>query len=166
MLYCCLLVIVQPPSLAWADLHNDESLWALFQRPIVEFRLGYLIFSLGTLKFPLSTNTTTQKINEKFTTNTATTKKSNKPPQQQHTKKKKNQRKIHHGKSTITTHPPPPWTETHKILKKNSHQNPPEIKPITTVKHQKSNSKPTQNSHTIVRHTTLVSPSHTMPRPC
>ena len=53
----------------------------------------------------------------------------------------------HHGKSMATTHPPPPWTKTQKKSKKNSHQNPPEIKPITTVRHRKSNPKPTQNSH-------------------
>ena len=57
MLYCCLLVRVQPLSLAWADLHHIDSLWALFQGPIVEFRLGYPIFYLGTSKiFPLTTN--------------------------------------------------------------------------------------------------------------
>ena len=48
MLYCCLLVMVQPLFLAWADLHHTNSLWALFQRSIVEFRLGYPIFYLGT----------------------------------------------------------------------------------------------------------------------
>ena len=47
-LYCCLLVRVQPLSLAWADLHHTDSLWALFQGPIVEFWLGYPIFYLGT----------------------------------------------------------------------------------------------------------------------
>ena len=47
-LYCCLLVRVQPLSLAWADLHHTDSLWALFQGPIVEFQLGYPIFYLGT----------------------------------------------------------------------------------------------------------------------
>ena len=46
-LYCCLLVRVQPLSLAWADLHHIDSLWALFQGPIVEFRLGCPIFYLG-----------------------------------------------------------------------------------------------------------------------
>ena len=52
-LYFCLLVRVQPSSLALADLHNTESLWALFQGPIVEFRLDYPIFYLGTSKiFP------------------------------------------------------------------------------------------------------------------
>ena len=56
--------------------------------------------------------------------------------------------------------PPPPWTETHKKLKKNSHQNPPKIKPITTGRHRKSNPKPTRNSHTTMRHTTLISPCH------
>ena len=50
-LYCCLLVRVQPLSLAWADLHHTNSLWALFQRPIIEFRLDYPIFYLGTSKF-------------------------------------------------------------------------------------------------------------------
>ena len=51
MLCCCLLVKVQHLSLAWAGLHDTESLWALFQEPIVEFRLGYPIFYLGTSKF-------------------------------------------------------------------------------------------------------------------
>ena len=37
--------------LAWADLHDTESLWALFQGPIVEFRLGYPIFYLRASKF-------------------------------------------------------------------------------------------------------------------
>ena len=49
-LYCCLFVRVQPLSLTWADLHHTDSLWALFQGPIVEFRLGYPIFYLGTLE--------------------------------------------------------------------------------------------------------------------
>ena len=52
-LYCCLLVRVQPLSLAWADLHHTNSLWALFQGPIVEFRFGYPIFYLRTSKFSL-----------------------------------------------------------------------------------------------------------------
>ena len=56
--------------------------------------------------------------------------------------------------------PPPPWIETHKKLKKNSHQNPPKIKPITTVRHRKSNPKLTRNSHTTTRHTTPISPCH------
>ena len=47
-LYCCLFVRVQPLCLAWADLHHTDSLWALFQGLIVEFRLGYPIFYLGT----------------------------------------------------------------------------------------------------------------------
>ena len=47
----CLLVRVQALSLAWAGLHDTESLWALFQEPIVEFWLGYPIFYLGTSKF-------------------------------------------------------------------------------------------------------------------
>ena len=52
-LYCCLLVKMQPLSLAWADLHYTDSLWALFQEPIVEFQLDYPIFYLGTLEiFP------------------------------------------------------------------------------------------------------------------
>ena len=51
VLYCCLLVRVQPLSLAWADLHNTKSLWALFQGLIVKFRLGYPIFYLGLSKF-------------------------------------------------------------------------------------------------------------------
>ena len=50
-LYCCLLVKMQPLSLAWVGLHDIESLWALFQGPIVEFRLDYLIFYLSTSKF-------------------------------------------------------------------------------------------------------------------
>ena len=50
-LYCCLLVREQPLSLAWADLHHTDSLWVLFQWPIVKFRLGYPIFYLGTSKF-------------------------------------------------------------------------------------------------------------------
>ena len=50
-LYCCLLVRVQPLSLAWAGLHDTKSLWALFQKPIVEFWLGYSILYLGTSKF-------------------------------------------------------------------------------------------------------------------
>ena len=49
--YCCLLVMVQPLSLAWADLHYTNNLWDLFQGPIIEFRLGYPIFYLGTSKF-------------------------------------------------------------------------------------------------------------------
>ena len=48
MLYCCLLVRVQPLSLAWVDLHYTDSHWASFQGPIIEFRLGYPIFYLGT----------------------------------------------------------------------------------------------------------------------
>ena len=52
MLHCCLLVRVQPLSLAWVDLHHTDSLWALFQGPIVKFRLGYLIFYLGISKSP------------------------------------------------------------------------------------------------------------------
>ena len=52
-LYCCLPVRVQPLSLAWVDLHHTDSLWALFQGPIVEFQLDYPIFYLGTLEiFP------------------------------------------------------------------------------------------------------------------
>ena len=51
VLCCCLLVRVQPLSLAWAGLHDTESLWALFQEPIVEFRLGYCICYLGTSTF-------------------------------------------------------------------------------------------------------------------
>ena len=47
-LYCCLFVMMQSLSLAWADLHHTDSLWALFQGPIVEFQLGYPIFYLGT----------------------------------------------------------------------------------------------------------------------
>ena len=47
-LYCCLLVRVRPLSLAWADLHHTDSLGALFQGSIIEFRLGYPIFYLGT----------------------------------------------------------------------------------------------------------------------
>ena len=54
-LYCCLLVRVQSLSLAWAGLHDIESLWTLFQGSIVEFRLGYPIFNLGTSKFSPST---------------------------------------------------------------------------------------------------------------
>ena len=58
--YCCLLIRVQPLSLAWADLHHIDSLWVLFQGPIVEFQLDYPIFYLGTseifpttmIKFP------------------------------------------------------------------------------------------------------------------
>ena len=49
--YCCLLVMVQPLSLAWADLHYTNNLWDLFQGPIIEFRLGYPIFYLRTSKF-------------------------------------------------------------------------------------------------------------------
>ena len=49
--YCCLLVKVQPLSLTWAGLHDTENLWALFQGPIVEFRLSYPIFYLRTSKF-------------------------------------------------------------------------------------------------------------------
>ena len=56
--YCCLLVMVQPLSLAWADLHHTDSLWALFQGPIVEFRLGYSIFYLGTSEIFTPTNIT------------------------------------------------------------------------------------------------------------
>ena len=52
-LYCCLLVMVQPLSLAWEDLHHTDSLWALFQGSIIEFWLGNPIFYLGTLEiFP------------------------------------------------------------------------------------------------------------------
>ena len=51
MLYCCLLVRVQSLSLAWADFHHTDSFWALFQRPIIEFQLGYPIFYLGSSKF-------------------------------------------------------------------------------------------------------------------
>ena len=54
-LYCCLLVRVQSLSLAWAGLHDTESLWTLFQGSIVEFRLSYPIFYLGTSKFSPST---------------------------------------------------------------------------------------------------------------
>ena len=55
-LYCCLLVRMQPLSLAWADLHHTDSLWTLFQGPIVEFWLDYLIFYLGTSEiFPSTT---------------------------------------------------------------------------------------------------------------
>ena len=54
-LYCSLLIRLQPLSLAWADLHHTDSLWALFQEPVVEFRLGYPIFYLGTSKFSPST---------------------------------------------------------------------------------------------------------------
>ena len=55
-LYCCLLARVQPLSLAWADLHHTDSLWTLFQGPIVEFWLDYLIFYLGTSEiFPSTT---------------------------------------------------------------------------------------------------------------
>ena len=53
--YYCLHVRVQPPSLAWAGLHDIKSLWALFLGPIVEFRLGYPISYLGTSKNFLST---------------------------------------------------------------------------------------------------------------
>ena len=61
-LYCCLLVRVQSLSLARADLHHTDSLWALFQGPIVEFRLGYPIFYLGTSKnFPSTLSLNTQK---------------------------------------------------------------------------------------------------------
>ena len=35
----------------WSVLHKTESLWALFQGLIVEFRLGYPIFYLRTSKF-------------------------------------------------------------------------------------------------------------------
>ena len=55
-LYCCLLVRVQLLSLIWADLHHTDSLWALFQGSIVEFRLGYPIFYLGTSKISPSSN--------------------------------------------------------------------------------------------------------------
>ena len=48
ILYCCLLVRVQPLFLAWANLYHTDSLWALFQGSIVEFWLGYPIFYLGT----------------------------------------------------------------------------------------------------------------------
>ena len=51
MFCCCLLVRVQPLSLAWAGLHDTKSLWALFQEPIVEFQFDYPIFYLGTSKF-------------------------------------------------------------------------------------------------------------------
>ena len=51
VLYYCLLIRVQPLSLAWADLHNTESFWALFQGLIVKFQLGYTIFYLGLLNF-------------------------------------------------------------------------------------------------------------------
>ena len=51
VLYCCLLVMVQLLSLAWADLHNTESLWDLFQGSIIEFLLGYPIYYLGISKF-------------------------------------------------------------------------------------------------------------------
>ena len=47
-LYCCLLVRVQPLSLAWVDLYHTDSLWALFRGLIVEFQVGYPIFYLGT----------------------------------------------------------------------------------------------------------------------
>ena len=50
MLYCCLLVRVQPLFLAWANLHHTDSLWALFEGPIVESRLGYPIFYLGIIR--------------------------------------------------------------------------------------------------------------------
>ena len=53
-LYCCLFVRVQPLSLVWVDLHHIDSLWVLFQGSIVEFRLGYPIFYLGTKNFPLN----------------------------------------------------------------------------------------------------------------
>ena len=56
VLYCCLLVRMQPPSLTWAGLHDTKSLWALFLGSIVEFWVGYSIFYLGTSKiFPLTT---------------------------------------------------------------------------------------------------------------
>ena len=54
-LYCRLLVRVHPLSLAWANLHHTDSLWALFQGLIVEFRLGYPIFYLGTSEIFSST---------------------------------------------------------------------------------------------------------------
>ena len=51
------LLGVQPLSLAWAGLHDTKSLWTLFQELIVEFRLSYPIFYLGTSKFsPQQTN--------------------------------------------------------------------------------------------------------------
>ena len=71
-----------------------------------------------------------------------------------HTHKKKKKKKIKEKSTTTTT--ANPWQQhthhhhgqnTHKKSKKNSHQNPPEIKLITTVRHWKSNPKPTQNSH-------------------
>ena len=51
VLCCCLLVKVQPLSLAWVGLHDIESLWVFFQEPIIEFQLGYPIFYLGTSIF-------------------------------------------------------------------------------------------------------------------
>ena len=51
VLCCCLLVRVQPLSLAWAGLHNTKSLWAFFQEPIADFQLGYPIFYLETSIF-------------------------------------------------------------------------------------------------------------------
>ncbi|KAM4085755.1 hypothetical protein ACJW30_10G051200 [Castanea mollissima] len=77
-------------------------------------------------------------------------KKSNKPPLQQQKKKKKKSKK----------NPPRQIHDNNTPTTANSHQNPPEIKPITTVRHQKSNPKPTQNSHTTARHTMPVSPRH------
>ena len=53
-LYCCLLIRVQPLSLAWVGLHNTENLWALFQGYIVEFWLDYPIFYLRTSKYTTS----------------------------------------------------------------------------------------------------------------
>ena len=55
-LYCRLLVRVHPLSLAWANLHHTDSLWALFQGLIVEFRLGYPIFYLGISEIFALTN--------------------------------------------------------------------------------------------------------------
>ena len=55
-LYCFLLVRVQHLSLTWVDWHHTDSLWALFQRSIIEFRFGYPIFYLGTSgNFPPNT---------------------------------------------------------------------------------------------------------------
>ena len=51
MLYCCLLVRVQPLSLAWADLHHTNSLWALFQGPSLSFGLATLYSIWGHQKF-------------------------------------------------------------------------------------------------------------------
>ena len=55
-LYYCLLVTVQPLSLAWLDLHHTDSLWASFQGSVFEFRLGYPIFYLGTSEISPPTN--------------------------------------------------------------------------------------------------------------